>query len=189
MPRHSSWFFLVVSILFGCSATITTSDIEVQAQRHMALADTLERASELEEATLEYQIVAERFPSTSVHSTAVRKTALLLSAPNNPAANDSAAHHWLNTYLNLTQSPEEKQIIQMYLKTVDRVKTLRDSIARQAAISDSLASVTRKQASEVSSRSKRIQDLEAELQKASNELRRLKEVDVRLSKRRERNRP
>ena len=189
MARHNSLYLFLAVILYGCSSSGIMNDIEVQAQRHMGIADTLERAEALKEATLEYQIVAERFPSTSVHAAAVRKAGLLFSAPSNPAANDSASLYWLNTYRALTQSPEEKQIIDMYINVVGRVKMLRDSLGRQAAASDSLAMVARKQASEAASRSRRMQELESELQKASSELRKLKEVDVRISKSRGKNKP
>lgn len=176
-------------LILGCSSSHTVNNAEIQAQRHMAVADTLERASAFKEATLEYTIVAERFPATSVHATAVRKAALLYSSPVNPVASDSISRYWLTTYLGLTQSPEEKQIIQMYLKMVDRVAWLRDSLARQRAIGDSLAVIARKQTGEASSRSKRIQELESELQQASGELKKLKEIDVRISKSRGKNKP
>jgi len=189
MAQHRGLYLLIAVLLYGCSSSGVVNDVEVQAQRHMAIADTLERAFALKEATLEYEIVAERFPSSNVHATAVRKAALLFSSPANPAANDSASLYWLNTYLDLTKSPEEKQIIQMYLKMVGRVKVLRDSLARQTAVNDSLVAVARKQVGETASRARRVQELEHELQKASNELRKLKEIDVRISKSRGKNKP
>ncbi len=183
MAWHSSLYTLLVAVfLYGCTSSSTISDAEFQAHRHMARADTLERSFALREATTEYMIVAEHYTSTSVHPGAVRKTALLLSAPSNPAANDSASRYWLDTYLRLTQSPEEKQIIQMYLTMVDRVGELRDSLRREKFVADSLVAVARKQMGEVASRGRRVQELEAELEKASSELAKLKEIDVRISK-------
>lgn len=165
------------------------NDAEVQAQRHMAIADTLERASALKKATDEYLLVAERFPSTSVYAIAVRKVGLLLGSPANLAANDSASLFWLNKYLTLTESPEEKQFVGMYIGMVDRMSALRDSLERQAAAIDSLSAITRKQASETATRTRRLQELEAELQQVSTELRKLKEIDVRISKSRGKNKP
>jgi transposase-like protein len=187
MAWHKNLYLLIAALLYGCSSSDIVSDVEVQALRHMAIADTLEHASAFQEATLEYKIVAERFPLSSVYATAVRKTALLLGSPTNPAANDSASLYWLNIYIGLTTSPEEKQIIQMYLNVVGRVKVLRDSLTRKSAINDSLLAVTRKQGGEAVTRARRILELEAELQKASNELRKLKEIDVRISKSRGKN--
>lgn len=189
MAWRSGTCVLVGMLIVGCSSTRRLSDVEFQAQRHMAIADTLERAAALAEATLEYTLVADRFPATSVHAAAVRKAALLYSSPINPIANDSVSRYWLTRYLDLAESPEEKQIIQMYLKIVDRVTSLRDSLARHTALSDSLAVVARKQTGEASSRGKRIQELESELEKASSELKKLKEIDVRISKSRGKNKP
>jgi hypothetical protein len=184
MERHRCLYLLVVVLLYGCSSSGIINDIEGQALRHMAIADTLETASALKEATFEYKLVAEHFPSSNVHATAVRKAALLFSSPANPVANDSASFYWLNIYLGLTKSPEEKQIIQMYLDMVGQVKILRDSITHQTVLHDSLVAVARKHVGETASRARRVQELESELQKASNELRKLKEIDVRISKNR-----
>jgi len=187
MERHKGLYLLIAVLLYGCSSSGVVSDVELQAQRHMAIADTLEHAYALKEATLEYKTVAEHFPSSSVHITAVRKTALLFSSPTNPAASDSASLYWLNAYLDLTKSTEEKQIIQMYLNMVGRVKILSDSLKHQNGLNDSLVAVARKQVGETASRARRVQELESELQKASNELKKLKEIDVRISKSRGKN--
>ncbi len=102
-----SWYdgvcLIAAAFIVGCSSSDNLSNTEREAQRHMAVADTLERASALKEATLEYALVARNYPSTSVYPTAVRKTALLLSSPANPAANDSASRYWLSVYLGLSR--------------------------------------------------------------------------------------
>lgn len=189
MERHRSLCLLTALLMYGCSSSDVVNDVEIEARRHMAIADTLEQAFAWKEATLEYKIVAERFPSSSVHATAVRKTAFLLSVPSNPAANDSASLYWLTTYLDLTKSSEERQIIQMYLTMVGRVRILRDSLTRQNALHDSLVAGARKQAGETASRARRILELESELEKAANELKKLKEIDVRISRSRGKNKP
>ena len=189
MPLRDSTYLLLAMLIVGCTASDNLSTAELAAQRHMAIADTLERASDLKRATMEYSLVARNYPSTSVYPAAVRKTALLFSLPANPAASDSASQYWLSVYLGLTRSPEERQMIEMYLRMVGRVKVLRDSLAKVNALSDSLAFAVRKQANEASARGKRVQELEAELQKASDELKKLKEIDVRISKSRVKNKP
>lgn len=189
MSLRNSAYFLVAILMFGCSSSDNLSTAELEAQRHMAIADTLEKASELKRATMEYTLVAKNYPSTSAYPIAVRKTALLLSSSANPVANDSASQYWLSIYLGLTHSPEERQIIEMYLRMVGRVKMLRDSLARVNALSDSLAFAVRKQANEATARGKRVQELEAELQQATDELKKLKEIDVRISKSRVKNKP
>ena len=189
MARHKGLSLLIAALLCGCSSSGIVNDVEVQALRHMAIADSLEHTVALEKATLEYEIVARRFPSSSVHATAARKAALLFSSPANPAANDSASLYWLNVYRDLTTSPEEKQIIRMYLGMAGRINILRDSLARQTALHDSLVAAARRQGGEAASRARRVQELESELQKASNELTKLKEIDMRISKSRGKNKP
>lgn len=189
MSWHNGVCLIAAAFIVGCSSSDNLSNAEREAQRHMAVADTLERASALREATLEYALVARNYPSTSVYPAAVRKAALLLSSPANPAANDSASQYWLAVYLGLSRAPEERQIIEMYLNMVGRVKTLRDSLIRETALSDSLAFAVRKQANEASARGKRVQELEAQLQKTTDELTKLKEIDVRISKSRVKNKP
>jgi len=189
MVWHSTFRLVPLAFIAGCITTGSIDNVEVEAQRHMAIADTLEQASELKEATLEYTLVAERFPTSGAYMTAVRKAALLFSSPENPAANDSASRFWLNTYLKLTHSPEEKQLIRMYFDMADQVKLLKDSLAHQKVVHESLMTTARKQGNEAAARARRIQELEADLKKASDELRKLKEIDLRISKSRVKNKP
>ena len=186
--RNVGWM-LAVLFLQGCSSTGVVSDEEIQAQRLMATADTLESASAITKATNEYLLVAEHFPSTSVYPRAVRNAGLLLGSPSNPAANDSASQYWLNKYLALALPPEERLMIKMYLAMVRRITTLSDSLHLQTEAVDSLASVTRKQTTEAISRNRRLQEMEAELQRVSTELKKLKEIDIRISKSRDKNKP
>jgi hypothetical protein len=176
-------------MIAGCSSASMISDFESQARRHMAMADTLERAESLKKATLEYTFIAERFPTTSVYPAAVRKAAFLYSMSSNPAASDSASAYWLETYRRMARSPEEKQLVEICLMMVERVRNLRDSLSNQTGISDSLAITSRKQSTELASRGKKIQDLEAQLQRASEELLKLKEIDMRISTSRGKNKP
>jgi len=188
MPRNIAWL-LVPLFLYGCSSTGMVGELEIQAQQHMLIADTLERASALPKATREYLLVAEHFPSTSVYPKAVRKAAILLGSTSNPAANDSASLFWLEKYLSLTSSPDDKELIRMYLAMADRMTDLRDSLRRQAEQVDSLQALAHRQTTEAASRAHRLQELEAELQQVSTELKKLKEIDIRTSRGRDRNKP
>jgi hypothetical protein len=173
---------LVLALLWGCSSPGTFNEFEYQARKHIVLADSLERVASLRESLLEYRLVAERYPSSTVYEGAVLKTALLYSDPENPAANDSASLFWFNRYLTLTPMEGEKQIIRMYLETFDHTKTLRDSLRIAASTNDSLVSTIKRQTGDAAARIKRVQELESELQRASLELKKLKEVDLRISK-------
>jgi hypothetical protein len=141
----------------------------------------------VEEALREYRAIVERYPSSSFYPTAVQRMALLYVSPRNPAPNDSLLAFWMNAYLAIAESPGEQQMIRAYLASVDRVKTLREALQRQTAVNDSTAVTARKAAGESAARAKRIQELETELKRVSDELQKLREIDVRISKRRGQN--
>ena len=76
----------------------------------------------------------------------------------------------------------------MCVNLLKQVRDLRGTLADRNAVNDSLAALSKRQAGELltlSTRSKQIQSLEAELKKANEELQKLREVDVRISKGRE----
>jgi hypothetical protein len=164
------------------SSTIENS-AELRAEYHMQLADSLEAAFMLKEAALEYKLVAELYPNTSYYPAAVRNTALLYSNPANPAVDDSLSLHWFQTYLTLPISRDERVKAEIYVTMLQRINGLRKELNRRAAAIDSLQMVTRKQAGDLAARTRRVQELEAELKKTTLELERLREVDVRISRR------
>lgn len=188
--RQRNLFAIILcTMAAACSSTDTLNDIETQARSRMAVADTLEQAKAWKEATREYTFIARQFPSSSVYQTAVWKAALLYSTPENPIASDSASAHWFRVYQSFSPSTEEKALIQMYLGAIERTRRLRDSLLVLKNTGDSLAVAARKQSSELSARAKRILELETQLQKTSDELLKLKEIDMRISKSREKNKP
>jgi hypothetical protein len=182
MQPRSRYGALLLIFLSGCATYGTVSDADVQARRHMSLADSLENSQSWKDAALEYQLVAQNFPSSSQYPHAVWKTAILFASPRNPVASDSISSIWFRKYLALAPPKEEAQMLQLYLATVDRVKELRDSLGSQKTANDSLAAQLRKQSTDASAHTHRIQELEEELQKAAAELNKLKEIDVRISK-------
>jgi len=176
---------VVMLFLAGCSGPPIDRDAESRALRHMLLADTLQRASSLPEAMLEYDLVTELYPKTSYYPLAVRKTALLYANPGNPVANDSAALYWLGVYRQLSIPPDERQTIDLFQTLITKLMSLKREFSQETIVADSLAFVARRQSVDLTSRARRIQDLELQLQQANDELTKLKEVDVRLSRSRE----
>lgn len=158
-------------------------DAESRAEYHMNVADSLEASSSLREAALEYKLVAELYPKTSHYPNAVRNTALLYSSPSNPGVDDSLSLQWFQTYLTLGISREEKVKAEIYVTMLKRLTSLRKEINRRSGIIDSLQNVTRRQSGDLTSRNKRVQELETELKKTTFELEKLREVDVRINKR------
>jgi hypothetical protein len=158
-------------------------DAEERAEYHMRQADSLESRNHLKEATLEYKLVAELYPHTSVHPTAVRNVALLYSNSANPIVEDSVALRWFQTYLTLPIAREEKVKAEVYVTMLKRITALQKENNRRLPSTDSLQTIIRRQSAELSNRSKRVQELETELNQTKTELQRLREVDVRINRR------
>ena len=168
----------------GCSfRTASDYDSETLAGYHMQRADSLEAANLLGEAAFEYKLVAELYPTTSHFPGAVRNTALLYSNPANPALDDSISLAWFEKYLTLPISREERTKAEIYVTMLSRITSLRNELNRKIVVIDSLQNSSRKQLGDLASRNRRIQDLEAELKQATVELQKLREVDVRINRR------
>lgn len=148
----------------------------------MEMADSLETVSRLAEAVSEYLIVAEYYPESVHHAEAVRKAALLLSNPDNPSSDDSAAIVWFGRYTQLPVTAQDKEYARGYVLLLERIRVLDAEITKVQATYDSMETVNRRLGtgisrlnSDLTNRNKRLQELESELKK-------LREVDIRLSK-------
>jgi hypothetical protein len=82
--------------------------------------------------------------------------------------------------------PQEKENAILTVNLLVAVDSLCLGLARQTTLADSLFSLSRKQTNALSAQERRIQDLDAELHRTAEELRKLKEIDVKLSKTRTR---
>ncbi len=158
-------------------------DAEAGAEYHMRLADSLEAASALREAALEYRLVAELYPKSSHYPNAVRNTALLYSNPSNPAVDDSISLQWFRTYLTLSIGREERVKAEIYVTMLQRITLLRRELNRRATTNDSLQVIAKRQASDLLNKTKRLQEVEADLKQTTVELQRLREIDVRINRR------
>jgi cell division septation protein DedD len=151
----------------------------------MELAAALEDSSAYHQAAREYAILAERYPSTSYYKGAVWKAALLNIHPANSKIDISAASYWLNVYLGLPLTSEEKENATLYVALLDRINGLQAQLSSLVAEKDSLLEVNRKQSGDIETRSQRLGELEAELTKTRDELKKMKEVDVRMQRSRD----
>jgi cell division septation protein DedD len=171
--------------LAGCVSQSRSLKLESQARSHMERAAALEDSSAYHQAAQEYAIVAERYPSTSYYKGAVWKVALLNIHPANSKIDTSAARFWLNVYLGLPLTPEEKENATLYVAMLERINGLQAELSSYVAEKDKLLAVTRKQSSDIVTGTQRLGELEAELAKARDELKKLKEVDVRMQRSRD----
>ncbi|MGA9120902.1 MAG: hypothetical protein WB699_16165 [Bacteroidota bacterium] len=180
--------FVLTSVLLagllagGCNLLNPPHDDEYIAAAHMETAETHEEAGDLSYATREYDMVAMLYPNYSDYPRAVMNAARLFLTARNPAANDSSALTLLTLYLTLPVPEETKAGVRTQLALLERVMGLRALLARTEHSLDSLGSVTRKQTASIGAQSQRQSELETELRQTKEELARLKEVDVRLSR-------
>jgi hypothetical protein len=172
----------MILLLSGCSTLPVSRDTDLRAQRHLEIADSLEHANALRDAALEYTIVADLFAGTSSYQTAVYKAALLYYDPSNPGADDSTAARWLAVCRTMDLPEDRARTIRIVGSLADRIRTLREQVTRLSASSDALAGQAKKQSVTLGNQTKRIQELEEELRRTGQELHRLKEIDLRMSR-------
>ena len=166
----------------GCSVFNSTQSIDAVATRHMNAAEGFEQSGDLGNATREYSIVASLYPNCPEYPIAVRKAASLYLNARNPAANDSAALSLLSLYLTLPGQETEKEEVRTELSLVGRIESLTTLLSHTEQTMDSLTQVVRRQTGTLGTQSQRLNELEAELHQTKQELARLKDVDVRLSR-------
>lgn len=190
--RH--WILLIAAsvllvaavLLCGCSMGTSTHDAGYLAVHHMMAGDSLVAAGDLRMATVEYSVVAQLYSRTGSYSEAMRKLTLLLLDPANPAGSDSAGAYWLDAYMASPAAGDHNEEFHVLRALLGKVTELRASLARAEIVTDSLSGVVRHAGSIAGGQNQRLQELEAELRQAKQELARLKEIDVRLSKTRKR---
>ncbi len=173
--RYSPAVILCCVLLAGCAPSKDTGSAEGDAEAVLAFAESLEADSLLDQATAQYAIVAEQFPTADVYPLAVRRVAFLYAHPDNPAHNDTLALRWMRIYNPLARTREERQEVAVATTLIQQNMALREQLGHESASGDSLATLLRRQG-------RRVRDLETELQQVNDELRKLKEVDVRTSR-------
>jgi hypothetical protein len=184
MNLRAAIFLMFVAGLVGggCSLFNPPHDEEYIAAAHMETAAAHEEAGDLSYATHEYDMVAMLYPNYSLYPQAVINAARLYLNPKNPAASDSSAWTLLTLYLTLHVPEADREGARTQLTLLERAMHLKSIVARNEHSLDSLSLVARKQNTSLSTQGQRIADLENELRQTKEELARLKDVDVRLSR-------
>ncbi len=176
-----------------------SSPLPSEPERQLRLANTLAQSGDFPRAIHLFSIVAENFPETEWGATATHKTALLLSSPRNPSRNDSLAILWFRNTIARTKSPDEQLQAEVSIALLDRLLVRAREARRQRVIVDSVELTVRRQAGTILSQTRRLQErlqerlqdmerlqaMEREVASARNELKKLKEVDINLSRSRQ----
>jgi cell division septation protein DedD len=164
----------------GCVSEIQGSKSESEAQSFMARAATYENAKAYPQALQEYTEVAKRYSSTSYYKQAVWKLAILNIDPENPEISDTSARDWLQVYLRLHLSPDEKEAASAYLSLLKRIHDLNTELSDTKTQKDKMASVVQDQSKEMEADAQRVKELETELAHSWDELQKMKAVDVQM---------
>ncbi len=179
---------LAALLLLGwaCSTYDAARDMEVRVARHMTAADSLAQAGDLRGAALEYGLVAQHYAGSAQYPEAVHKAALLSLDPRNPNADDSTAVYWLNTYLRIPNNPPAAQDARTQLFLLQHISAVQAALERARLAVDTLTQLVHRQSTQLTAQGQRLQETEVQLRQAQQELARLKEVDVQLSRTRRR---
>lgn len=181
MMKTSVILFLAVG-LAGCSPLGSMRSPESVAVALFNRADSLEQQLAIRSAAETYGTIADQYPQSSVYPQAVRKAALLTATELNIARKDSLALRWFAAYLALPTRKEEREVAQVCYSLLQRMRVLQEEMMKRSGAADSLGGVVRRLGTTMSAEQRRIADLEAELSQVQGELRRLKEIDMKLSK-------
>jgi cell division septation protein DedD len=185
MENRNLIVIILCFFLADCATQFRETKLDSQARSHMERAAALEDSSAYHQAAREYAIVAGRYSSTGYYKGAVRKAALLNIHPANSKMDTSAARFWLDVYLGLQLTPEEKENATLYISMIERINGLQSQLSSLVSEKDNLLDVTRKQSGDIVTGTQRVGELEAELAKVRDELRKMKEVDVRMQRSRD----
>ena len=156
------------------------SKSESEARDFMVRAAAYEKAKAYPQALQEYAEVAQRYSSTSYYKRAVWKLAILNIYPENPEVSVTAARDWLQVYLGLHLSPEEKQAANSFNSMLNRIDDLGAELSDVKKQKTKIASVVQKQSKELETSAQRVKELEAELTHSYDELQKMKAVDVQM---------
>jgi hypothetical protein len=144
---------------------------EGKAEYLLNFADSLETAGAFQGAALVYKTVTELFPNSEYYSSAVRNLAHLYINPFNSARNDSVALFWFTKHLEISWLPRGERARSVIISSLIRERMQFSAVERRKVRAiDSLSSITRIQAAELSAQSKRIAELSAELEQTDNDL-------------------
>jgi len=150
----------------------------------MRVGEWLESSSRWNEAAQEYATIVELYPQSALYEEALKKAALLFSHPDNTLRNDSTASEWLDRYSRLSLPPGELLSLQLNLRRMSELEGLREQLSLEAALSDSILASQRELQEEIAVWSKKVKDLQDELQKVNQELSLMREIDAKVGRER-----
>ena len=184
MFRNSRWLVAITMLVLLCGCTFVAREYEhnVELQQQLDLAGSLEESKQYAEAAKEYARIAESYPTSFFYEKAVRKAAMLYVHPENHQFDLDAGLKWFKILAELPISPGEQENVRIHIGLLERIKALQYSIYELDYGKRKLLADADVQEKELAEKDRKIRQLESELAWASEELRKMKEVDVLLHK-------
>ena len=183
MKARSLLWILTMAGITGCSTFLSSGDADHPSGAMMNSADSLATAALLEQAAIQYALVADRYSSSSFAREALLRAAVLADHPGNPAKDDSISLARFEQYASLPLALAERQRVELETALLRRARTNDQELHRLASTVDSLVALAGQQSSLLQARAARIHELETQLTDANSELKKLRDVDVTISKR------
>jgi len=181
--RHAHWLAATLALLaIACAPPGLTPAQKEEADRQLELARAMETTQDLRRALHMYTIVAETYAQSPQGALAAQRAAMLYARPGNLQRNDSLALFWFRTAVARIESPDMRDQIQLSMFLLDRSALQKQELRRTRIIADSLQLIVRRQGATIASQTRRMGELERTLGATSTELRRLKDVDVQISR-------
>jgi hypothetical protein len=182
--HHGAAGALLALLISGCSLFSELSEPEQAAASALEGAQILEDQGHIDEAVRAYGEVAETYPASPTAVTAIRKAALLSASAANPARNDSVARAWLRIYLSKDITQGERETASLLLDRIAFSGELLQRLQHQEQRGDSLSALLREQSTLMRDQGQALEALRKELYRTAEELRKLKDIDERTSRRR-----
>jgi hypothetical protein len=181
--RHAHWLAATLALLaIACTPPGLTPTQKDEADRQLELARAMETTQDLRRALHMYTIVAETYAQSPQGALAAQRAAMLYARPGNLQRNDSLALFWFRTAVARIESPDMRDQIQLSMFLLDRSALEKQELRRARIVADSLQLAVRRQSATIASQMRRMGELERTLGATSTELRRLKDVDVQISR-------
>jgi hypothetical protein len=180
MFRNSRWLVAVIVLASFSNCTFIAREYghRIELQHQWDLAASLEESKQYAEAAKEYGRIAETFPTSFVYEKAVRKAAMLSVDPENRQFDLDAGLKWFKVLAELPIPPAEQENVRLHIALLERIKGLQNSISELDYGKKKLMTVSAAQEKELAERDRKIRELESELAWTSEELKKMKEVDV-----------
>jgi hypothetical protein len=181
-------YALVVTVAIGGCATREglTPAQRADAEHILDLAHSFETTADLRRATDLYTSVAETYPHSDAGAQAAYKAGLLRVNPHNPVRNDTLALLWFRTALARPLGPDERDNADVCIAMLEHLGELRQDLDLHWRMVDSLRSLARRQGVTIAAYQRRNLELEQQLFASTVELKKMKDVDVRLARTRQR---